>query len=539
MKWEVLGKSKTKNIITTLLENRGIKTEKEKKEFFKPTPPEKLMLKALGISQLEIRKAVKRIKKALKEKEAVIVYGDYDADGICGTAILWETLYHLGLNVLPYLPERFSEGYGLNAESVQKLKAKNEKLKLIITVDNGIVAYQGIKKAKELGIDVIITDHHQVGKTKPRAYSIVHTTKISGAAVAWILSQQFRKDEAGLELATIGTIADQLPLIGLNRSFVKHGLEKLNQTKRIGLQALIKEAGLVSKNLGVYEVGFLLAPRINAMGRLVHAIDSLRLLCLKTSRKAVELARLLNKTNLERQRIVDEVVIHAFRQTQGKPEKGIIVVASESYHEGVIGLAAGKLVDEFYRPAIVFAKKTEISKASARSVSGFNIIEAIRKLEYLYIEGGGHPMAAGFSIETAKIKEFTKQINELTKNELTDDLLQKKLKIDLELDFNQLNWQFYDKLKEFEPTGLGNFTPLFVTYGVNVLNAKTVGREGSHLKLKLEKDGANFDAIAFGFGSLLPELTPDCKVDVVYSIEENIWNDHKSLQLKIKDLKIN
>ncbi|MCX6706089.1 MAG: single-stranded-DNA-specific exonuclease RecJ [Candidatus Woesebacteria bacterium] len=536
MKWEVLAKLQGKNIIDTLLKNRGIKTLKEKKEFFNPTRPEKLSLKELEINQTEIKKAIKRIKEAKRKKEKVIVYGDYDADGICATAILWECLYKLGLHVLPYIPERFSEGYGLNIESIKKLKEKDPDLSLILTVDHGIVADKKVDVAKELGIDVIITDHHERGKTTPKAYAVVHTTKISGSGVAWILSRELGSS-SGLELAALGTISDQLPLIGPNRSIAKYGLERLRETKRIGLLSMFEEAAIEKEKIGTYEVGFIIAPRINAMGRLTHAIDSLRLLCTKDRKRAGELADLIGRTNLERQKIVETVVAHAKEKLGEEIKESIIILSHESYHEGVIGLAAAKLVEKFYKPAIVLSKKKDISKASARSIAGFNIIEAIRKLEGLYLEGGGHPMAAGFSIETSKIEEFAKKINEIAKPFLTQEILSRKLKIDLEIDFNQINQELVEQINQFEPTGLGNFAPSFITKKVEVLETRTVGRENTHLKLKLKKDSKVIDAIAFGLAKTHPML-PSTFVDIVYSIEENIWNNHTSLQLKIKDLKV-
>ena len=536
MKWEVLAKLQSKNIINTLLKNRGIKTLKEKKEFFNPTKAEKLSLKSLEISEIEVRKAIKRIKEAKRKKEKVIVYGDYDADGICATAILWECLYKLGLNVLPYIPERFSEGYGLNIESIKKLKEKDPDLSLILTVDHGIVADKKVDVAKELGIDIIITDHHEKGKTTPKAYSIIHTTKISGSAVAWILSRELGSS-SGLELAALGTISDQLSLIGSNRSIAKYGLEELRETKRPGLLSLFEEAKVEKGKIGTYEVGFIIAPRINAMGRLTHAIDSLRLLCTKDIKRAKELANLVGRTNFERQRIVDEVVLHARRKLGEEIKESIIVLAHESYHEGVIGLAAAKLVERFYRPAIVFSKKRDISKASARSISGFDIIRVIRKLEGLYLEGGGHPMAAGFSIETSKIEEFTKRMNEISKPLLTQDLLSRKLKIDVEIDFNQINPELVEWINKFEPTGLGNFPPLFVTRKVEVVEARTVGRDNTHLKLKLKKGSCVFDAIGFGLATTYT-LLPNTYLDIVYSIEENIWNNRTSLQFKIKDIRV-
>ena len=565
LKWEIVGKLKNlrikelknKDVVDILLENRGLKTEIQKRKFFNPTPPEKIAVKSLSISEKELSKAIKRIKEAIKKDEEIIIYGDYDADGICATAILWECLYSLTKTVYPYIPSRFDEGYGINAESVEKLKnSKHPNLQLIITVDNGIVASNAIDIANKLGIDVIVTDHHQPGKKLPKAFSIIHTDKISGSGIAWILAREVLAKlpatsyqlQSSLELAVIGTIADQLPLLGPNRSFAKYGLEALNFTQRPGLLALFEEAGLVdsqtrlrkkatARQVGTYEVNFVIAPRINAMGRMEHAIDSLRLLCTKNALKAKELAEFLGRTNRERQRVVEEVVLHAMRLAQGKLARGTIVIAGD-YHEGVIGLAASKLVEEFYRPAIVLSKGQKISKASARSISGFNIIESIRKLDNITLGGGGHPMAAGFSIETDKIEIFSQKFEEITSPLLTDEILTRKLKIDAEIDFGVLSLELADKLSEFEPTGIGNSTPTFATYGVGIIDARTVGNDGKHLKLTLEKGDKKFGAIAFGKGEMFPKLSSNKKIDIAYNITADAWNGNKSLQLKVKDIQM-
>jgi len=540
-RWKILNKLKHGDIVETLLKNRGVKTGKQKKEFLNPTDPVKISLKSLGIKESAVRKAIERIKKAKKNKESVIVYGDYDADGITATAIMWEALHEFGLNVLPHIPDRFEEGYGLNAESVQKLKeneslcGESERLKVIITVDNGIVAYEGIKMANKLGIDVIVVDHHTKGLKLPKAYSIIHNSVTSGSALAWFFANELSLTRgalvSGLELAAVGTIADQMPLIGVNRSIVKFGLEELNKTKRPGLLALIKDSKIES--IGTYEVNYIIAPRINAMGRLAQGIDSLRFLCTKRTDKALELSKLLSKTNFDRQKIVDEVVLHVRR---GVKNEKIIVLAHESYHEGVIGLAAGKLVEEFYRPAIVLSKKGDKSKASARSISGFNIIEAIRSTG-LVLEGGGHPMAAGFSIETAKIAEFAKKINTIADKLLTEEILQKKLKIDMKLNFEEINTELVKRIESFNPTGLGNPTPTFMSEEVEVVDVRTVGRESKHLKLKLKQDEHVFDSIFFGGGEKYSKLSPATKIEIVYQLEDNTWNGRKSLQLKIKDIR--
>ncbi|OGM20311.1 single-stranded-DNA-specific exonuclease RecJ [Candidatus Woesebacteria bacterium RIFCSPHIGHO2_01_FULL_38_9] len=570
LKWEVLHKSpvtshKSPEIIDILLENRGLNTKKQKDEFFNPTDPKKIELKELGISDKSLKKAIKRIKKAIDKDEHMIIYGDYDADGVCATAILWECLYSLTKNVQPYIPDRFTEGYGMNADTISKLKSENSKLRLIVTVDNGIVANEAIDCANELGIDVIVADHHLEGKKLPKAHSIIHTTKICGSAIAWIFSREINKKlitshtlglssgrrqspVTNLELAAIGTIADQMPLLGPNRSFAKHGLEALNKTKRPGLIALFEEAALIesqtrlrqkasARQVGTYEVNFVIAPRINAMGRMEHAIDSLRLLCTTNKPRANELARHLAKTNRERQRIVDEIVLHARNAALKIKWRGAIILVHESYHEGVIGLAASKLVEEFYRPSIVISKGSEFSKASARSISGINIIELINKVGIIE-GGGGHPMAAGFTIKTEKIEKFIRKFDKATKPYFTEDVLHKKLKIDSEIDFEAINLDLWEVLKKFEPTGIGNPRPCFATKQVNVASARVVGGDGKHLKLNLEKQGVTFEAIGFGIGNLYVNLSSTKPIDVAYTVDENIWNGNKKLQLKIKDMKL-
>lgn len=554
IKWEILDKTKNRKseikidgILNILLANRGLKTKKQREEFFSPQNPEKLNIEELGIDTVMLKKAVKRIRKAKELDEQIIIYGDYDADGICATAILWETLYSLTKKVSPYIPDRFEEGYGINGKSIEKIKIENPDVKLIITVDNGIVAHEALDKANDLGIDVIVTDHHQKEKRLPKAYAIIHTDKISGAGISWILAREikirFRIQDFGfknndLELAAIGTIADQMPLVDANRSFAKYGLEALNKTERSGLLALFEEAAIKKGSLGTYEVNFVIAPRLNAMGRLEHAIESLRLLCTTNHNKARELAFYLGKTNRKRQKIVDEIVLHAHKEAKKRIWKGVILVSHKSYHEGVIGLAASKLVEEFWRPAIVLSEGKKISKASARSISDFNIIESIRKLNELILGGGGHPMAAGFSIETTKIKAFKNKLDKISAPLLTDLVLARRIKVDTEIGFEDINIDLLKELEKFEPAGIGNPTPIFLTKKVNIMDVRTVGVNGKHLKLVLEKDGLTYGAIAFNKGEFIKKLKVRSKIDIVYNLISDDWNGKDKLQLKIKDIKI-
>lgn len=549
MRWEIINQSKTENlkadeIMDIVLSNRGLATAKEKKEFLNPTEPQNISLKELQIDGTEVKKSIKRIEKAKDNKELVFVYGDYDADGICSTAIIWETLNAFGVRALPHIPDRFEEGYGINPQSVESLKKKFPEINLIITVDNGIVAHEGISKAVELGIDVIILDHHAKGETLPPAFSIVHTTVLSGSGIAWFFCREIPlgRELKTLELAAIGTVADQLTLIGANRSLVKYGIEELNKTSRLGLKELFDDsgltiAGMLVRPISTFEINYIIAPRINAMGRLKHGLDSLRLICTLDRKRARDLAKHLSDTNIDRQKIVEQVTASALVSSQDS-QKSILILSGSGYHEGVIGLAAGRIAEQFYKPAIVMSVKGEIAKASARSISGFNIIEAIRKFKHLYIEGGGHPMAAGFSIRTENIEKFSEEMNTYAKSVLTEELLERKLKIDLKIKFQNINFDLSRKLKEIEPMGNGNPAPVFTCSSLKVKDAKTVGKENKHFKLKLEQDGQILDAIFFGGGELYPHLKTGDTIDSVFHIEDNVWNGHTSLQLKIKDIKL-
>ena len=324
-RWETLNKLQIANsklqidkLIKLLLENRSIKTKKETLEFLNPKL-EDVTVQSVGISKNELKRAITRIKKAIKDNEQIVVFGDYDVDGICGAAILWETLNSLGAKVLPYIPHRIDEGYGISLRSIANLKKQISNTKLIITVDNGIVANEPVDFAKKNGIDVIITDHHVPGKKLPRALAIVHTTKLCGAAVGYILSLALRSlrqsapraFDPHLELAALASVADLVPLIGPSRTITKYGIEALRKTKRVGILALLEQARIYANQIGTYEIGHIIAPRINAMGRMESAMDSLRLLCTRNKDRAKLLAHKLSFTNVERQKTTEEAVAHA------------------------------------------------------------------------------------------------------------------------------------------------------------------------------------------------------------------------------------
>ena len=557
MNWNILNKAsseKIEEIVKILLKNRGLKTEKEVSEFLNPKNPADFTAKDLGIDEKEVKKAVGRIKKAIKNNEGIIVYGDYDADGICATAILWETLYELSgksKNILPYIPERVSEGYGLNCESISKIKDQRSNLGLIITVDHGITAAEKIKYASELGVDVIVCDHHQVGKEKPKCTAVIHTEKICAAAISWFLSKEIIKNFPNcqllianyLDLVAIATIADLEPLVGINRSFVKFGLESLRKTTRCGLLAIFEEAGLKKEEIDTYHVGYIIGPRLNAMGRMEHALESLRLLCTNSCDKAKDLAEKLGLTNKERQLLTEETVKQAkllIAGIEGVLPK-FLVVDSDQYEEGIIGLVAGKLVEEFHRPAVVISRGEKYSKASARSINGFNIIEAIRAQSDLLVDSGGHPMAAGFTIETVKINLLKQRLIKGAEKQITGEMLNKTLKIDMELPLPAVSLNLWEEIKKLQPFGLGNPEPSFSSKAM-VKSFRTVGNDSKHLKLSLALitncSIANcFSAIAFNMGNLAEKLEIDQKVEIAYNLSLNIWNNTQNIELKIKDIK--
>lgn len=539
-KWELEAKLKSvkiNDVIKLLLANRGIKTKTEIENFLHPTL-KNVTISSVRINKTQLKKALVRINQAIKKKQKIVIFGDYDVDGICGTAILWESLNSLGANVMPYIPSRFEEGYGLSEKGIENLLQK-DKVDLIITVDNGIVANGAVEFAKKKGVDVIITDHHLPSKSLPKALAIVHTTLLCGAGVAYLLSQQFKtRNHDHLELVALATVADLVPLTNTNRVLVYFGLKALHETKRIGLLTLIQKSGLTKEEIDTYEVGHMLAPRLNAMGRLASAMDSLRLICTNDRKKAEKLAELLNQTNLERQQLTLSALEHAKNKAAKTASRKLIFLADESYQQGIVGLVAGRMVEEFYLPSIIISKGKKYSRASARSVKGFNIVEFLRTASDLMEDVGGHPMAAGFTIETAKLELLEKRLYATAQKLLKKEHLERILRIDLELPAEFINYETYLEIRQLAPFGMANPEPTFLSRSLTIQNVRLVGKEGKHLKigLRAKNSGAMISGIAFGMGDK-NELKIGDNVDVVYTLESNNWRDNKNVELKIKDIK--
>jgi single-stranded-DNA-specific exonuclease len=530
MKWKV-APNKSDNLMKQLLLNRDVKTEKEIEDFFHPRIEN--FRKSLEVSG--IRKAQRRIQKAIKNGELIIIYGDYDVDGICGTAILYKGLVELGAKALPYIPHREKEGYGLSRIGIDSIKKSGAEV--IVTVDNGIVANTQADYIKSLGMDLIITDHHIPGIIKPNAYEIVHSTKICGAAVAWCLIRELiKKDSAQdlLQFVSLATICDVMPLLGINRAFVYEGLKVLNRTTNLGLLNLINESRLRLGRISSYEIGHVIGPRLNAMGRLENAMDSLRLLCTKNARRARELARLLCETNTTRQKMTEEAIDEA-RVIINKGAS-VKVLHSQKWSVGIVGLIAGRIAEEHSRPTIVISVGERIAKGSARSINGVNIVEFIKQFSDILVDVGGHPGAAGFSLYSEDVESFKsrveKQVLDLPKGG------EAVLEIDAVVNSKQVTRELVEKISKFEPFGSKNPKPIFATYNMKITDIKTVGqslpvgRQGKHLKFKA--DGLN--AIAFGMGQLESSLKGSQIVNIAYSPEIDNYNGYEKTQIKVKDI---
>jgi len=551
-KWEISsdnGNPKTENgIIDVLLKNRGIKN---KEEFLNPLSPDTLISRypdALGILKSDLKKAEKLIKDAISSDNPIFIHGDYDVDGICAAAILWETIYKdLGYkNCLPFIPNRFEHGYGLSISSIDEIEKSSKKQEtssknpLLITVDCGIVSEKEVEYAKKKGFKVIVTDHHVKPKKLPDADAILQTEKLCGAGIAWVLSRQAAsgeriadREDKYLDLVALATISDLQPLTGANRSLVKYGLEELNKKKRIGIKTLCEVGGFGDKKLSTYEVGWMIGPRLNAAGRLDSALSSLKLLVTGDPKLAKEIASDLNRINFERQQMTRGSLEQAIEIISSQDDN-ILIAHHEDFHEGVIGLVAGRLTRKFYKPSVVISVGEVVSKGSARSVSGFNLVEALREMEDIFENVGGHEMAAGFSIKNDKIPSFLEKFTTFGNENVSEDLLVPTLKIDCELSFIHVAESLWENLEKLAPHGIGNPNPVFLTRDVEIVDLYTVGAQGNHFKMKLEQDGKHMSAIYFN-GEDGYE-TGD-RVDVVYNLSLNEWQGRRNLELVLKDLK--
>jgi len=559
-------------LVLQLLYSRGLTTQKQIDEFFNPDYGEDLHDPFL---MLGMKEAVKRILKAVKKQKKIAIFGDYDADGVCGTVILKTILEALGAKLSGvFIPNRMIEGYGLNNEAVKK--AASQETDLIITIDCGITDFGEIKLANSLGMEVIITDHHLVGKKVPAAKVIIDPfqkgdrypfKELSGAGVVFKLAQALLKSQKPkvpsqkisdgwekwlLDLVAIATVADCMPLLGENRTLVRYGLIVLAQTQRIGLQELMRvariapsfEAETLKTNLDGYSLGFILAPRLNAAGRIHHANLAFELLITESRQEASEMAQRIDDFNRQRQKLTDEIVAQIEQRIKGKTkdaEQPVIVEADKDWSPGIVGLVAGRIADRYHRPTIIFNQKEATSRGSARSIPSFNIVEAIASCADLLKEFGGHPVSAGLCLENKKLPLFKEKINQYARTKLIGKDLIPAMEVDLEVGANDINWEFFDKLVNFEPFGQANPAPVFLFKNLEILNCRFVGNGSQHLKLELKSSNLEnkiFKAIGFRLAKNGgQDLKIGDKVDIVFELIIDEWNGNRELQFKIIDIK--
>lgn len=538
--------------IARLLSLRGIDTYDKAKSFFRPT----LELLHDPFLMKDMDRATERLAKAIRGGEKIIVYGDYDVDGTTATSILYTFLKDFGVDVDYYIPHRFKEGYGINIEGIEY--AVRENAQLIVSVDCGITAIEETKIAKEKGIDLIICDHHNVGDQIPDAVAVLDPKRedceypfdgLSGAGVGFKLVQgTIQKLGLGkqlalqfLDLVAISTASDIVPLIDENRVLMREGLKRINTEPRVGIKALLDLIQMNVGSISTSSIVFSIGPRINAAGRMGDASKAVRLLIAETPGEARACAHELESINIQRRDKDSQTMEQAMSMVDKEynlEKVSSMVLHDPDWHLGVIGIVASRLVDTFYRPAIMLSTVDGKIKGSARSIKGFNIYEALKQCEDLLEQFGGHEFAAGLTIREENLKEFRKRIDQIASGRLSDQDFEPELRIDCELNLDDIDMRFWKLMSQFEPFGPGNLRPNFVSRGVKVEGVPTIVGSG-HLKMKVSQNGSGvFDVIGFNMHEYLPIIrnAENKKIDIAYSLEENYWNGRRSLQIRLRDI---
>lgn len=534
-------------VIAGMLIRRGLTDEEAAKRFLNPDRSgfyDPFLMK-------DMEKTVDRIRRAIAGGERIMVYGDYDADGATSTALMYLALKKLGAQVEFYIPDRFEEGYGLNGPALAQ--AKERGFHLVVTVDNGISAVEEARLASELGLDLIVTDHHTPPEALPEAYAILNPKQpgcaypdkmLAGVGVVFKVAQALFGElpEEFLDLAALGTVADLAPLVDENRLFAIYGLERINRSPRPGIEALIEVSGLSGKEINAGHIGFALGPRINAAGRLDSAAYAVELLVTEDGKRARELAGLLDRRNRERQAISDEMSEEAAREVEAHPEwleNRVLVVAKEGWNTGVIGIAASRLVERYYRPVLMISVNEGVGKGSARSIHGFHLYDAMNACRELFGHFGGHKMAAGFSIEASRIDELRDRLQRIAQEVLTPEDLIPKIEIDAELDLAEIGPDFVETIGRLAPFGFGNPGPRFQFSGLTIERCRPVGQDGAHLQLRVAKGAARIGGIAFRRGAEADLVNRWTRLDLVGELTVNEWNGQKNLQIILEDWRPN
>ncbi|ALC89825.1 recombinase RecJ [Bacillus sp. FJAT-18017] len=497
-------------------------------------------------------RAVARIQEAIANQEPILIYGDYDADGVSSTTVLMITLRELGANVSFYIPDRFSEGYGPNEAAFRK--AAESGIELIITVDTGIAAIHEAEIARELNVNLIITDHHEPGPVLPEALAIIHPKlpgsnypfrELAGVGVAFKVAHALygKLPEHLLEIAVIGTIADLVSLTGENRLIAKKGIEKLKSTKNIGIKAIFKVAGVELQTINEETIGFSLAPRINAVGRLEHASMAVDLLLSDNMEEAAELAHEMDSLNKERQAIVQSITLEAIEQVEKEfpPDSNkVLVVGKEGWHAGVIGIVASKLVERYYRPVIVLSYDREkgLAKGSARSIPGFDLFKNLSTTRELLPHFGGHPMAAGMTLKLEDVAELRRRLNQLAEMQMSDDDFIPVMQLDAEISISDCTLEILEELQLLAPYGMDNPKPRISIENAEISTIRKIGSDHNHLKLTLAGDEKSVDAIGFGLGKFFDHISPASRLSIAGELSINEWNNIRKPQIMLQDIAV-
>jgi len=528
-----------------ILERRGLNTDREIEAFM----TRKYGLETDPFRLKDMDRAVDRLQAARSAGEQVMVFGDYDADGTTATALLTGVLSSLGLNTGWYIPNRFTEGYGLNDSALAELHKGGAAV--VVTVDSGIRSNEVVKTANALGLDLIVTDHHLPGPELPPALAVIDPNRkdddypfkgLSGVGLAYKLAEGLIQSSGGadlenyLDLVAVGTVADLAPLVDENRNLVGSGIELLNGATRPGLRALSEFAGHSRGSITSSSIGFGLGPRLNAAGRLADAGVAMGLLLATEGPEAWEHAGTLDRLNRERQQLTVETLERARTLAlEQRQSEDLLVAIDDKFHEGVLGLVAGRLADEFYRPALVARIEGDVLRGSSRSIPEFHITEALQACDDILLRFGGHAQAAGFSLLAKDRQAFVARMSALVAEALAGLELSPSLVIDAGVDFSELDDDFMAFIDRLQPCGQANPYPVFSTSSVEVLSKRTVGQGGRHLKLTVRQAGKVFDAIAFGFGERAGGL-PD-RLELAYRLERNEFRGVETLQLNVQDLR--
>jgi single-stranded-DNA-specific exonuclease len=539
---EYLNASDLSPLVAQLLYNRGVKLED-----IGPFLSADRRLEGNPFLLPDISQAVSRIYKAVLAREKIAVYGDFDVDGVTAIVILVEGLSRLGAEVIPYIPDRINEGHGLKISALEKLQAQG--VNLVITVDCGVTDIKEVKKAQDMGVDMIITDHHMPLKNLPRAVAVIDPKRkdsvypfldLAGAGVAFKFVQAlFHKDSREkwltrlLDLVVLATVTDLVSLLGENRYLVTEGLKELNNSSRVGIQEMVKLTGLKPGELDAEDISWVLGPRLNSAGRMNNASTSYQLLTTQSSEKARLLALELEEKNAERQKLTNHVLSQARERLATKLHLPVLIEGDESYSIGVIGLVASRLVDEFYKPAVIINLGPELCQGSCRSIADFDIVSALAECQDLLTAFGGHPLAAGFTVARRNLTQLEQRLMSLAANQLGHLELRPELVIDAELPLTVLAGDTFNLIQKLSPFGWGNPQPTFLTRQVEVVECRNFGNRDEWLRLKLKQGNVTWQAVDFESQKKQAEIPS--RIDIVYNLEKSHWNGEEVLSLNLLD----